>query len=685
MSTGLGDFETQLKAVVTAKRLSSSKMTALTELAVDKMHADTQMISLLYRTHKGLAAANKVASLYVFDSIARAAHRVKTKKGLVADLNSTMGNAASFLVRLEGMLDGLVEDMLGNGPAEAKEKTRKVLDIWTREGTFARDVLSRLSERVSSTTAQQPANVVTTQGTGIGIGTPPTPATPSSAIASLPPAILALLGNAVPPAQPPPPPPPPPPEPQPIQAQFKLDPTQLALISQLTAASQSQSATPPFSPARNASPSVMASVGPNGSFSPTAPPFSPVHKAAPLPDPSSLPPSRSKSPPRYDDRERGHHDRFSGPVHDDHRHNAGPRNNNPDRRGPRFQPRFGDDRSPRSADPRSKDPRRRSRSPRNRRASSPSSGRRPMSPTHSRGPISPGRRPLSPHRGGSGRAPLPGAGEAGKDEFGRDLRDDASAGDRSPVAQPQSYSAQSQPTRSYAAQPQSHPSQNQNQNQFQLEPQSQSEPQPPQGGLEAFDMSMFNPADPASWTSLAAAWEMTNGRAPTQEEMMMFVMSGGNAANAAAAGAGGGAGAGAGIGGGGGNDMGGGGWGGGRGRGRGRGGFRGRGRGRGRGGFGSGGGGGGYSGGGGGGDAYGGGGGYGGGGYGGGSDAVVLGGGDDETSGQGYGNEQAYANGYEHEYGGNDYTVYNDANSIPTASSGGGMKKIDGKWVWTKN
>ncbi|KAF8757784.1 RNA polymerase II-binding domain [Rhizoctonia solani] len=648
MSTGLGDFETQLKAVVTAKRLSSSKMTALTELAVDKMHADTQMISLLYRTHKGLAAANKVASLYVFDSIARAAHRVKTKKGLVADLNSTMGNAASFLVRLEGMLDGLVEDMLGNGPAEAKEKTRKVLDIWTREGTFARDVLSRLSERVSSTTAQQPANVVTTQGTGIGIGTPPTPATPSSAIASLPPAILALLGNACTastastsstsraPANP-----------SPVQARSN----QLALISQLTATSQSQSATPPFSPARNASPSMMASVGPNGSFSPTAPPFSPVHKAAPLPDPSSLPPSRSKSPPRYDDRERGHHDRFSGPVHDDHRHNTGPRNNNPERRGPRFQPRFGDDRSPRSADPRSKDPRRRSRSPRNRRASSPSSGRRPLSPTHSRGPISPGRRPLSPHRGGSGRAPLPGAGEAGKDEFGRDLRDDASAGDRLLLLNLVVFGP------------------NQNQNQFQLEPQSQSEPQPPQGGLEAFDMSMFNPADPASWTSLAAAWEMTNGRAPTQEEMMMFVMSGGNVANAAAAGAGGGAGAGAGIGGGGGggNDMGGGGWGGGRGRGRGRGG------------------GGGYSGGGGGGDAYGGGGGYGGGGYGGGSDAVVLGGGDDETSGQGYGNEQAYANGYEHEYGGNDYTVYNDANSIPTASSGGGMKKIDGKWVWTKN
>jgi protein NRD1 len=127
-----------LKAVVTAKRLSSSKMTALTELAVEKMHvsplftlvcsadlfqADTQMISLLYRTHKALPPSNKVSSLYVFDSIARAAHRTKTKKGLVADLNNSIGNAASFIVRLEGMLDGLVEDMLTNGPPEAKVRS----------------------------------------------------------------------------------------------------------------------------------------------------------------------------------------------------------------------------------------------------------------------------------------------------------------------------------------------------------------------------------------------------------------------------------------------------------------------------------------------------------------------------------------------------------------------------------
>jgi hypothetical protein len=78
------------------------------------------MISLMYRLHKSLPAPNKVSSLYVFDSIARAAYRQKSKKVLVVDLNSADGNAATFLVRLEGILDGLVEDMLAHGPPEAK-------------------------------------------------------------------------------------------------------------------------------------------------------------------------------------------------------------------------------------------------------------------------------------------------------------------------------------------------------------------------------------------------------------------------------------------------------------------------------------------------------------------------------------------------------------------------------------
>lgn len=43
-------------------------------------------------------------------------------------------------------------------------------------------------------------------------------------------------------------------------------------------------------------------------------------------------------------------------------------------------------------------------------------------------------------------------------------------------------------------------------------------------GLESFDYSTFDPTSPASWETLQQAWTVTNGREPTQEELMMFVM-----------------------------------------------------------------------------------------------------------------------------------------------------------------
>jgi protein NRD1 len=43
-------------------------------------------------------------------------------------------------------------------------------------------------------------------------------------------------------------------------------------------------------------------------------------------------------------------------------------------------------------------------------------------------------------------------------------------------------------------------------------------------GLQSFDYTTFDPTSPASWDTLGKAWAATNGRSPTQEELMMFVM-----------------------------------------------------------------------------------------------------------------------------------------------------------------
>lgn len=84
------------------------------------LQKDTQLVSILYRTHKSLPAAAKVNSLYVFDALARAARHQVNKQGLTGDINSEKGNCATFLLKVEGVLEGLFQDMIMAGSPESK-------------------------------------------------------------------------------------------------------------------------------------------------------------------------------------------------------------------------------------------------------------------------------------------------------------------------------------------------------------------------------------------------------------------------------------------------------------------------------------------------------------------------------------------------------------------------------------
>ena len=64
---------------------------------------DTQMVSILYRTHKSLPNSCKVSSLYVFDALARSAKQQANKQN--------DAKAASFLSKLGGVVDGLYRGM----------------------------------------------------------------------------------------------------------------------------------------------------------------------------------------------------------------------------------------------------------------------------------------------------------------------------------------------------------------------------------------------------------------------------------------------------------------------------------------------------------------------------------------------------------------------------------------------
>ncbi|KAF5362307.1 hypothetical protein D9756_002320 [Leucocoprinus leucothites] len=206
--SAIQDFETALNEVVQAKRLSQSKMTKLTEVAMGLMEHDTQLVSMMYRTHKSLPSSCKISSLYVFDALSRAARQQIIKHNLSE--RSGSGNCATFLSKIAGVLEGLFQDMIATGLPEAKvsfpeiysqalygsvvdtkhvrssfvlsylvprwllvpllylspilsldhalqmtfsspispEKTKKIHDIWVKGATFPPDILSRLSDIV---------------------------------------------------------------------------------------------------------------------------------------------------------------------------------------------------------------------------------------------------------------------------------------------------------------------------------------------------------------------------------------------------------------------------------------------------------------------------------------------------------------------------------------------------------
>jgi len=93
---------------------------ALANLAFHFSHTqnDVQMVSMLYRTHKALQPQFKVPSLYAFDALARAARSHALKHGVTGDAQS--GNSATFLLKLEAVLEGLFLDMMSCGVPEGK-------------------------------------------------------------------------------------------------------------------------------------------------------------------------------------------------------------------------------------------------------------------------------------------------------------------------------------------------------------------------------------------------------------------------------------------------------------------------------------------------------------------------------------------------------------------------------------
>ncbi|KAG6865330.1 hypothetical protein C0991_003430 [Blastosporella zonata] len=522
------EFESILKDVVQAKRLSASKMSILTDIAMKSMEKDTQLVSTLYRTHKSLPPAAKVSSLYVFDALSRAAKHHVNKHGLSDDANSAKGNSATFLAKIEGVLEGLFQDMITVGSPEAKEKSKKILDIWVKGNTFPPNILTRLTSVVKGTgkALELPMSSSIIVDPRIAAAQPTSTTPPIVASSSVPPTLdpqatlLALLAQAAQAAV------------TPTQTTTNtsvpagLDAAQLAVLQQL----------------------ALAQTASNGAPSQPAPPqaiHALSHTAFPTPsyreetsynslkDPRINGPQSSDRVNAYDDQPEDRPS-FRGGFRGGFRGRGRGRWDDRDR-----------DRYNREHD---RNRRSRSRSP-------PKHGaRRDVKP------YSPPRRPNFAPTETHGRDGAESGPSAGKDEFGRDIRPQSPENGNTPppkpdipqtphelspahastITPPASTSETPFPTTEPTVDPSA--ALTSNHDRMSLSPliaanTSSSIPSAPiaantvsaQHGLEKFNPMTFDFTSPASWEALGKMWQVTNGYLPSTEELGQFVMSGGQA------------------------------------------------------------------------------------------------------------------------------------------------------------
>ncbi|GJJ11423.1 hypothetical protein Clacol_005656 [Clathrus columnatus] len=502
----LASFEGLLKKVINAERLSATKMNNLTDMAITLMEHDTELVSILYRTHKTLSPSSKIHSLYAFDALSRAARSKVNKLGLIGSINSEKGNCATFLLKIDGILDSLIRDMMSLGTTEAKEKTKKILDIWTKNNTFSSSVLARLTEiakefhKDTNSTSNTPptdprapasAGMPSAASSSTQVQPPPNDTTQAQAL------LQALLSGAVSSAMPS----------TTVGSAGNQIGTSVALLQQLVEKAKSGNVSVPLPGSTSI---VLPQIQPLQS---QMSPLQTITSSLPFNTATQQSPYQTSYDSKRDDLYTSQ--RYSNREDYDQR---SPRNNeiNDRERPPHWRGTFRGrggrgGRPSRDYDDRDGPPRRvrsRSRSP-PRFGAGRGRGRdiRPYSPPHR-----PSLTPVSKDEAiRDTRVTPPGSLESGKDEFGRDIRPPSPTAERDPNHVSQSDMQVN--TISTTEQRQSVPNSIQSNNNMSL-----------RRGLDAFDLAAFDFSSPDAWEALGNAWQVTHGTLPSQEQLMQFVM-----------------------------------------------------------------------------------------------------------------------------------------------------------------
>lgn len=148
-------FEAILKEIPTLKApgVSGSRIKKLTEIAVQNVGEESQLIATLYSNCKAVPSAYKLSTLYVVDSIVRAYVDAK-KPEEVIDALAPEGTYAAGAYRISELIESLVDDALELMVSNSQKiKVSKLVDIWERAKTFSPETLEHIrSKHFASTT-----------------------------------------------------------------------------------------------------------------------------------------------------------------------------------------------------------------------------------------------------------------------------------------------------------------------------------------------------------------------------------------------------------------------------------------------------------------------------------------------------------------------------------------------------
>ncbi|KAL4259314.1 CID domain-containing protein [Pleurotus pulmonarius] len=490
------EFEATLKEIVNAKRVSARKMNNLTEIAMKSLKDDTKLVSILYRTHKTLPPVAKISSLYVFDALSRAARSHANKHPQANDPRSAEGNSATFLLKVEGILEGLFSDMVALEQPEAKEKTQKILDIWIKGNTFPSTILSRLKEITEQGKGKKEPEV-NNANVPVPRPEPPTTNSPTNAVPDPQATLLALLAQAA-------------------NASTSTNggqihpntgsaqpPAQLALIQQLAKAAKAADGPPGQSQRPSQAGPFNGGAAPFGGSSSRSPPsqsrdYSRSNYAGPSRGARGFRGRRGDTRGRWDDRDRG-----------SYRERSPPRRRQSRSRSPPSRYGGGGRRDVRLYSP-----------PRKPSAASTVDDQTSMSIRKS--------------------------GELEKDEFGRDIRPPSpSPGPSEPILMPAAKPDQPPPVpETLSSEPSVEPTpplnpSNQSSSasvSVATVPTSETVAKSESAIQPQMTTGQFDYTNPASWEALGNQWQMAYGYTPSTEEIMQYVMAGGMVPNQMVAG-----------------------------------------------------------------------------------------------------------------------------------------------------